>query len=666
MYAGMISRLHEVTQIRRNEVINETPLPTFACVFSSDKGPEDITEVAGENFYKLYGRTADYFKYGQPLIQAHHIINSGGRIFGHRVVAEDATLANIVISAELTKKSEQKRNDSGRLLYLTSSGVETTDEQTNSENNTPIMVDYAELRYSVESVSNVKTFEEVNTAVERLVTEEAARVKTQEEQNTPGVNKTYKYRLFIITDNGRGVSVKNVRITPDYILSKGMNYCIYRLSDIENGKERNPEESILFSINRDAIIKGVNLELVKESSDQFNAVMNHSEMNAFLEKIHQLGGFPESVDIRSIDVLFGKKSNGFKLADNNIRIGEHSTEHPSVDISHSAGIPLQNGTNGNFGETPFTNGIALSEWGAQAEKFFKGDITEDIWDLDNHMIDFVLDANYPSKVKLAIDKWCHWRKDCFFFRDLGFCKNLDDVIKVLNKNRDSDIYLTPFSAIYCTTYNRRDNGSRRIVTVTAPYGLVIPIIRYYDNNIANPLAGEHNSFIISDFIYNSLNFSPKITPTIDQKSIIDDLRVNYASITGSGNLTIQSEYTSQTEYGPLSYINNVILTQMVIKAVRRYVPKIRFKLIDGNNFAEYKKLIEDNVLSSFSKYFKKLEFVYTADEYMISKKIFNAAIKCWYKDFDQSEIFDVYAIEGSGEYDISADNTEMYNTRRII
>ena len=32
---------------------------------------------------------------------------------------------------------------------------------------------------------------------------------------------------------------------------------------------------------------------------------------------------------------------------------------------------------------------------------------------------------------------------------------------------------------------------------------------------------------------------------------------------------------------------------------------------------------------------------------MITSKIFNASLYCWYQDFPQGEIFDIFSVEGS-------------------
>ena len=126
MYAGTKVNLHEILQPSTTSTVNET-LPLFLCVFSADKGSENITDLTYNDFTAMYGKTADFFKYGQPLIQAHAILKAGGRVLGKRLVAEDATLANLVIAAEVTQVEEQKTNELGQPIYINEEGEETTD-----------------------------------------------------------------------------------------------------------------------------------------------------------------------------------------------------------------------------------------------------------------------------------------------------------------------------------------------------------------------------------------------------------------------------------------------------------------------------------------------------------------------------------------------------------
>lgn len=632
MYAGTKVNWHEVLMPDSVAAANDESLPLFLCAFSSDKGPEQITDLVYDDFQKLYGANPNFFKYGQPLIQAHSILAAGGRVLGKRIVAEDATLANLVILATVSSVTEQKKDEDGNLLYLDENGNETTEVT-----DTPAEITYAKITYSTATVQNATTYEGVLSAAEDLID-----------------FSTLTFPLFVICDNGRGVSVKKVRISPDYDISRSMKYMLYRIADIEN---TNTVESTRFAVYPDAIntFNGVrkSMLLTPNSMVQFNSEMLTYATDKFVETIANITGYTKD-DLYALDVLFGKtvKNKDVEL----IKIDEEG-----IDISSPYGLDLKSGTNGNFGDAPYSEDVAgQSEgnnpaeytfrdlWAAEAVKFFNGEFSDEIFDLDQHKIDFCVDANYPVSVKKAIADLATFREDFYYFRDLGTkVATISDVQELVS---DTVTFIqSPFVDDNISVYDVIDNGTRKQIKVTMNYGLAPLLVAHYSGNIAAPVAGEFNNFIISNYVPGTLNIIPRVTPNVDQKEILDDLRVNYVNLTSDNLLAVQSTYTTQDHEGPLSYVNNVIVTQMVIKAIRRYCPKIRFMLMDPGttDFDKYRQLIEENVIERYRGYFKSISLIYTRDDEQIAAKIFNASLYCYYRDFPMGEIFDVFAVEGS-------------------
>lgn len=624
MYAGTKVNWHEVLMSDAVTNTNNESLPLFLCVFSADKGTEEITDFTYADFKRMYGNNADFFKHGQPLIQAHKILAAGGRVLGKRLVAEDATLANLIIVAEIISENVQKKDANGNPIYLDENGNETT-----TVTETPATEKKVTVKYSRQSAENAKTIDQVEGA--------AADIQT-----------ATKFPLYIICDNGRGVSYKNVRISPDYDASKTLDFMLYNIQDIEGTTVM---ESQRFSADPDAItyISNTkrNMGLQRSTMTQFNVKCYLEGFNAFIEKLATEAGYvdadgnPDLDTLYNLDVLFAKNKKGVPLT-------TFSIDNSDTDISATYGYTLVNGTNGAFGDAPFPGEAATTEWTNQAVSYFGGDFSDEIYDLDYHKIDFCVDANYPDDVKHKICELADFREDFFYFRDLGL--NINNLSDVQTKVSDVAWEHSPFVGDYMTTYDIIDDFSRKQIRVTMLHGVAPLLVNHYMNNPNAPVAGEFNNFIITEAIENTLNLIPRITPSIDMKTILDDLRVNYANYSSDdGIVSVQSTYTSQDHWGPLSFSSNVIITQMCIKDIRRYCPKIRFMLMDGNDFTQYKKLIQDNVISYYEKYFKSITLIYTRDDDMIAQKIFNASLYCYYKDFPQGEIFDVFAVEGSPE-----------------
>lgn len=615
MYAGTKVNMHEVLQQTTNSnVVNET-LPLFLCVFSADKGSEKLAEYTKSDFTAMFGTTADFFKYGQPLIQAHKILNAGGRVLAQRVVAADSTLANLIISAEVSSEERNKTNANGEQLYIDEEGQETTEVT-----ETPATITVAVIKYTASSVQNAATFETVVEQANGLVTESS-------------------FPLFVVCDNGRGVSVKAVKITPDYDVSKTLSYMLYKIQDVEG---TSVIETKRFSVNPNAIntVNGQtkNMSLIKNTTTQFHTQYISNGINKFVEKLAEITGYDTDY-LMSNDILFGATVKGTTIS--GIEFASDS-----INLSHETGLLLQNGNNGSFSDAPFPGETATEAWTTRAKAYLDGEITDEIWDYDLHKVDFCVDANYPDEVKASIAYLATWREDFFYFRDMGLnIYGISDIEAKLNQDNWTQ---SPYIGDYMTVYDTIDTNSRKQIPVTMLHGVAPLLVDHYMNNAAAPIAGEFNNFVITEAVQDTVRYTPRITPSVDQKTIIDDLRVNYATYSSDGLLTVQSTYTSQNHWGPLSYSSNVIITQMCIKDIRRYTPKIRFMLMGTSpDFTKYKQLIEDNVISSYSNYFKQITLQYTRDDEMIAAKIFNASLYCWYQDFPQGEIFDVFAVEGS-------------------
>ena len=98
----------------------------FVQVFAGPKGPEEWKQnIMGQKFFDLYGTKPNFGTYGQPLLQASEIARLGGRVTAKRVVAPDATLADLLVYAEVYKATVQKYDKGGNPIYIDANGEET-------------------------------------------------------------------------------------------------------------------------------------------------------------------------------------------------------------------------------------------------------------------------------------------------------------------------------------------------------------------------------------------------------------------------------------------------------------------------------------------------------------------------------------------------------------
>ena len=187
MYTGTIFNWHDNSGFEvGTDVVDTTNRPLFMVVNSFDKGPEKLMEVDANSFNTLFGNMS-YERHGQASIQAQKIINAGGRLLVKRVCADNSGLANSVLVATVKD---------GVLTWEIKC---VPDPEGNS--------------------TAPKTFNDVKKYALANYYEDSENGKS--------------YPLFVITDIGRGESIKAVRIIPDYDTARGLEKMIYKFNIYE-------------------------------------------------------------------------------------------------------------------------------------------------------------------------------------------------------------------------------------------------------------------------------------------------------------------------------------------------------------------------------------------------------------------------------------------------
>ena len=638
MYPGMIVEWDDQSDIVSLPITEVRNMPLFGAIFTSDKGTEEWTRISGKDFFKMYGDTISFTKHGQPLLQAAMSINSGAELLCKRLVADDSTLANISIIAEIvtTEKSEQAKDAEGNLIYLDGSDNETTEVT-----GTPKMITTStkSIKYTLKSVSNI-------TLIKGNAIDAAKDIaKTVEEELAEN-----QYLLYTIVDNGRGVSKKRIKILPNYKVSKSIDYCSYVFYVIEGSREL---ESVAFSTNTNLIVNGENISLqnmINNYSTQLKCVESIDGINKFAKAISEINGAAYTDDgVHNFDLLFGKTNRGTSID------GLTVDTTDGKDLSYSAGQALENGTNGSFGDRPAdimsdketTEDDKVyyepSAWGKAAKKALDGTFDKSIFNVDIYKIDAWIDANYPNSVKREIETLAGFREDFVYFRDQGL--NVDSYDKV-KENMTSELHSMFVSGSYYQSYDIVDPYTRRQIRVTMGYDLAQLLVNHLNNNGAiMPFAGLKHKFVVTNAIYGTVSHIPTVCPDNNEKEEFDDLKVNYATYIDN-NLVIETEYTSQEKYSQWSFINNVMGIQEVVKVIRSRCPLIRYSFIDGEDLKKYKRDVEQ-IIEPYSNDYRILSLEYISDATYSANKIFYAALKVKYKDFIQTEWFKVTALSST-------------------
>ena len=620
--------------------------PLFLQPITSDRGPEDMRVVHGQDFYKLYGFDLSYKRHGQPLIQAANIIDNGGELLVKRVVAEDATLANLVILAKVKSETVQKTNANGELLYIDSvTGEETIDN--NGGSNKAANISVAKIKYDAVAVEGAKTINDVITYASRLTKDNLDESDTTAYDNITKVGDAltdenpvgelsdgeddsdyYIYPLCVITDNGRGVSTKRVQIVADFAVSKGAGFQFYKLVNIGEYKEE--EEYIRFSVDPDVVYLNTSMSLSMSSRTltQIKAAEIEDAVYSFIDRVSSITGV-DADELKSIDILFGNDRKGNSLS--YIQVDENG-----FTLDSNLGMMLQCGTNGAFGDAPFANQEAYT---TEMVKVFDENYNENIFNVDKYYIDVCMDANYPIAVKEKIVALANFREDFFFFRDIGLGHNTYNSCILAA----SELTESKFAGTYIQSWGVIDKFTKKQIEVTATYSMASKMVSHLLNRRHYPSSGELNNFSFQEVIEGSVSFEPKITPSFDQKTDLDELSLNYASQI-NGIYTMETSYTSQYERTQLSWSGNILAVTDLIHKIRKYCPKHRYSFITASDLNKFKDDV-NTVIKENSSAFASCTFEYTQDEVMAANKVFEASIYVSFMNFEQAEVFNIYTID---------------------
>lgn len=619
-YPGTKFNLYDQSQRETApEIATVDNSPLFMVVGSFDKGPEDLMEISGTKFNELFGKMS-FTKHGQNAIQAQRIINAGGKLLLKRVCAENATIANLIMVATVTEVETAKVNANGEVLYIdANTGEETTEATstvttpvedgepiTETVDNEAITIKSASIKWEAKSISGCKTFEDVEAKAKEMYNDEA------------GV-----YPLFIFTDNGRGATHKAVRIIPDYNTSKGIGKTFYALNIFEGTTSI---ESISITLDPTVIYSSTAYGLDKSRANQVLGVVSNDIYDSYVAKLSEISSISED-ELRNNDLIYGYTYKGSEM--NGIAI-----DAESVDFNADYGVELKEGSNGDFGDAP----VNTPAWIEAIRKVYAGEVTDEVWDVDQHKIAAVIDANFPLVIKNAIADFVTFREDCVYFRDFGTDVFTFIQIKAAyEKNEKRNRYIPSYS----TTYEVKDPMTKKNIRVTMLYDMAECLVEHFTSSPFVPLAGFANRFILKEAIKGTINFTPIKTPNVDQKQAMEDLKINYAIFEGD-DCVVQTLYTSQEANTELSFVNNVIAVQEVMRAVRTACPKNRHILTNGSDMSSYAKAV-NKVLDSFRGHFHKLTFTYTKDPLKASQKLFYAGIGFQFNQWAQSEDFDLFA-----------------------
>lgn len=653
--------IEDFSDIRPNPIAQNDSLDRahLFFVFTSDKGPESFQKELNLNkATALYikNKKSIFRKHGQPLLGMLNCVSNGGLAMTKRVVASDATLAHVGIAVrvknEAIPKMTKDANGNDIPVYVLDSDptqdtlnaalaqLVTINGVTSPVQRTipTAVISFEHFEIGVGPSNDVDLFA---SAFESLIQANAPSSTVYPTNGDEGL-----YPLFLIAANGRGESSLKFFIDADTSRDRPVDYVKYLIRITENDKIL---ETLAFTINPDTIENMRNISLtnaVRRYSNQIRVRQFEDAFEAFIANVTTITGITSS-DYQNSDIFNGLDLSGNKYE--NIKIDTTTTNALDSLGSDGPGIALYNGDDGDFKNFPLNS----SEYSARLKEVFDMD---EIYDLDSYRIDAIIDQNYPTVVKRAIEALVDWRQDCVYLRDLGL--NLNTIDQILDANTDS--LKSRFCASYHNSWAIEDPFTRKQITVTIGYSLVPKFCAHFLGGVSRPFCGIPFGISWSlgdDIIDGTVNFTPRYTPHEDQVQVLKDARINYC-VDYNGILSMESEFTSQTRYTQLSFLNNILNLQMVIRAIRRFCPLNRYRFITTNDLSRYQEDV-NTILDQFATNYQTLKLVYAKDENYENNKIYYAYIYVRFYNFIADEMFRVAVLStnGSGYEDSVAFNT---------
>lgn len=619
-------------------------------MITSEGGTRDKVDENGNKLYTLNG--------GDGTEISEDQIDENGRLEDGSIDPEKYTVVTETIPAG---DPIQNTNEAGELLYklIGGDGTEVTEAQfvANVVTKTEALMEdgktinpayepdteevkgTAEITLYASSMEGVKDINKIKKDLESIK-EENPTIELPidgDGDETFGDTTVELYPLFAVMDNGRGNTGKRVRIDFKSIVSNTNRQAIYTMTDVENSIDIITTN---FTLDPDAIFNGKSYAISKETNPQFICAFSEGGYLGFINKISEITGRAKA-ELRKDDLLSGKTYKGEAIP--GVVMGANS-----LDLSYSLGLSLFNGEDGdediNFGSPAYN---------LMTEKFFKPDENTDgeaIYNTDIYKIDVVADANYSMQTKENIVELAEFRKDFFFFRDLGLNvgdenrnTQLGDGLKTYAQvemaNKNDKIVASKFAGTYCTSYNVYDPYTQKPVHVTCIYSIVDDIISHFITSRHLPFAG----YTVTDYIEGTIDFVPKQTPKVNQKELLEAIKVNCLTFTSLTNFMVETMMTSTPVDGQLNYIQNVLAVQHVIKDIRTYCPMHRNAFNGSGDFEKYANDIYENVLINHSSKFAGLDFVYDNEDDELSNGEFIASLIFSFNRHIQSETFNIFA-----------------------
>lgn len=415
---AVINIIDNTTVVAPVAVQRAKPRHNYLFPVSLSKGPtnEVIQFYPGDtaSYVSTFGAPS-YIKNGIASEMIHKILGMSASGIGVYVInLKDPTAtkayATLCATVVTTVDGKQKTNVGGELLYLTADGREVTE----SEGNTPIMIDTVEVTFDARQASDesglitCKTENEIFSATEKIYT-----------TSTVGKVTTTVFPLLSFYYAGNGTYGNNISLKFDSVKSEFKSTVYYRLTvqDGSDGSATAYSANLSFSHDAEQFFVG---NVINSIVPNISTIASNYIEDFFT----LLRGTIGSAAFKTTDI-FNINATIEKTTGNSVEV---KTGSASIDIGSHEAIKFKGGLDVAAGST-------VKTFDELAVSFFDGEIVQDITSLLRYRINQIVDIGYSATVKQAIANFCNNRiRSTNATLSIGSTTNFNSAIVDSNEN----------------------------------------------------------------------------------------------------------------------------------------------------------------------------------------------------------------------------------------
>ena len=504
------------------------------AVFSSGKGIDNkfVKKTNLKSFTDTFGKSNPK-KYGQPLMMPIAALNTGvASVWCMRVMPTDAAYANSVLSAYY------KADVDSKMFTVKYKAKSFTDgEAIHNRDDIEVKGNTVESPDTLDGWTHLPIASIIAMGRGEYGQNYRWRITNNTEYERDYDKKFYTFEI-LSTENGlsRIATYVGTLVTPTDLQDT------VQITDVIADEDMGsyPANIIVYEENVDAL---------------YNAYVD------FLNQVAEAEPDTE-IDIPTVnefDPFFGLALNSTDALQFFTVQGSDGDDPDAIDLDIATGINFLGGTEGSFSEA---DPEAAEEALVQAYKDAFGGVTDKLILAPRRIAcDFLLDANYPYEVKLALAELAHARNDCMLFLDCGIQPSFSsptlgqmelDYASGIFHTEDNDI---PMVSLNPQHYEVRDIHTGRKTTVTMTYFIAQNLPTHFAEN------GSHIPFVksyaeLTDFVPNSLAPSVEMFES-DLKEELYTHRFNYWESIGESQFQRACQCTAQVGNSDLLEENNV-------------------------------------------------------------------------------------------------------------